>query len=152
MDWIGQIIPVDKLVKGRFQDNFEFLQWFKKFFDANWADECADYDAFAVRGGIELGNGLAGRQPLPSHQPRQQPPQQPRQMQKPRRSYGTQRTIFKSLVVLMGMSIDHTHPLKMSRRYSAYACPLFIRWHVSFFYYVDRPRRQVGQGPISGQL
>ena len=29
------MVPVDKLVKGRFQDNFEFVQWFKKFFDAN---------------------------------------------------------------------------------------------------------------------
>jgi len=25
---------VDRLIKGRFQDNFEFLQWFKKFFDS----------------------------------------------------------------------------------------------------------------------
>ena len=24
-----QIVPVEKLIKGRFQDNFEFLQWFK---------------------------------------------------------------------------------------------------------------------------
>ena len=31
-----QIIPVEKLVKGKFQDNFEFIQWFKKFFDANY--------------------------------------------------------------------------------------------------------------------
>ena len=23
-------------MKGRFQDNFEFVQWFKKFFDANY--------------------------------------------------------------------------------------------------------------------
>ena len=23
-------------MKGRFQDNFEFVQWFKKFFDANF--------------------------------------------------------------------------------------------------------------------
>ena len=31
-----QVIPVERLVKGRFQDNFEFVQWFKKFFDANY--------------------------------------------------------------------------------------------------------------------
>ena len=24
-----KIVPVEKLIKGRFQDNFEFLQWFK---------------------------------------------------------------------------------------------------------------------------
>merc|ERR1719330_2285201 len=32
---VDKMVPVDKLVKGRFQDNFEFLQWFRKFFDAN---------------------------------------------------------------------------------------------------------------------
>jgi RP/EB family microtubule-associated protein len=35
------------LVKGRFQDNFEFLQWFKKFFDANYAGQ--HYDAVEAR-------------------------------------------------------------------------------------------------------
>lgn len=30
-----QVIPVYKLVKGKFQDHFEFAQGFKKFFDAN---------------------------------------------------------------------------------------------------------------------
>lgn len=42
-----QIIPIDRLVKGRFQDNFEFLQWFKKFFDANYAGQ--HYDPVAAR-------------------------------------------------------------------------------------------------------
>ena len=44
-----QAIPVEKLVKGRFQDNFEFLQWFKKFFDANYSGQA--YDAVAARHG-----------------------------------------------------------------------------------------------------
>merc|ERR1719195_1061543 len=42
-------VNVDKLVKGRFQDNFEFIQWFKKFFDANYGGQ--EYDALAMRGG-----------------------------------------------------------------------------------------------------
>lgn len=50
-----QIVPIDKLVKGRFQDNFEFLQWFKKFFDANYAGQ--EYDAFGIRNGEQMGNG-----------------------------------------------------------------------------------------------
>ena len=29
-------VDVDKLSKQKFQDNFEFLQWYKKFFDANY--------------------------------------------------------------------------------------------------------------------
>ena len=52
-----QIIPVDRLVKGRFQDNFEFLQWFKKFFDANY--DGRTYNAFAERGGQSIGNFLS---------------------------------------------------------------------------------------------
>ncbi|KAK2138271.1 hypothetical protein NP493_8157g00004 [Ridgeia piscesae] len=52
-DDVIHIIPVERLVKGRFQDNFEFVQWFKKFFDANFDGH--DYDALAARGGEVLG-------------------------------------------------------------------------------------------------
>lgn len=48
-----KIIPVEKLVKGRFQDNFEFVQWFKKFFDANY--DGREYDAVRARGTEALG-------------------------------------------------------------------------------------------------
>lgn len=51
-----QIVPIDRLVKGRFQDNFEFLQWFKKFFDANYSG-AEPYDALAMRGGEAMGSG-----------------------------------------------------------------------------------------------
>uniref|UniRef100_A0A182J820 Uncharacterized protein n=1 Tax=Anopheles atroparvus TaxID=41427 RepID=A0A182J820_ANOAO len=57
---VDKVIPVDKLIKGRFQDNFEFLQWFKKFFDANY--DGRDYDALEARGGIMLGQGIPGIQ------------------------------------------------------------------------------------------
>ncbi|XP_061682860.1 microtubule-associated protein RP/EB family member 1-like [Syngnathoides biaculeatus] len=49
---IDKIIPVDKLVKGKFQDNFEFVQWFKKFFDANYSD--IGYDPVEARKGQDL--------------------------------------------------------------------------------------------------
>lgn len=48
-------MPIDKLVKGRFQDNFEFLQWFKKFYDAN--STYTDYDPAMARNGEPLGGG-----------------------------------------------------------------------------------------------
>uniref|UniRef100_A0A8I3NPG2 Microtubule-associated protein RP/EB family member 1 n=2 Tax=Canis lupus familiaris TaxID=9615 RepID=A0A8I3NPG2_CANLF len=48
---VDKIIPVDKLVKGKFQDNFEFVQWFGKFFDANY--DGTDYDPVAARQGQE---------------------------------------------------------------------------------------------------
>ncbi|MCI4380870.1 hypothetical protein PGIGA_G00244950 [Pangasianodon gigas] len=49
---VNKIIPVDKLVKGKFQDNFEFVQWFKKFFDANYDGK--EYDPEAARQGQEV--------------------------------------------------------------------------------------------------
>ncbi|KAG4073674.1 hypothetical protein HA402_000898 [Bradysia odoriphaga] len=52
---VQQIIPVDKLIRGRFQDNFEFLQWFKKFFDANY--DGREYDPSEARFGIPMGLG-----------------------------------------------------------------------------------------------
>ncbi|XP_023019777.1 microtubule-associated protein RP/EB family member 1 isoform X2 [Leptinotarsa decemlineata] len=52
---VDKIIPVDKLIKGRFQDNFEFLQWFKKFFDANYDGRY--YNGLEARGGVMIGSG-----------------------------------------------------------------------------------------------
>lgn len=49
------------MIKGRFQDNFEFLQWFKKFFDANY--DGRDYDAHIARDGLPMGLGLPGAKP-----------------------------------------------------------------------------------------
>ncbi|XP_044774130.1 microtubule-associated protein RP/EB family member 1-like [Neomonachus schauinslandi] len=48
---VDKIIPMDKLVKGKFQDNFEFVQWFKKFFDAKYDGK--DWDPIAARQGQE---------------------------------------------------------------------------------------------------
>jgi RP/EB family microtubule-associated protein len=48
---VDTIIPMEKLVKGKFQDNFEFIQWFKKFFDTNYDGK--DYDPVAARQGQE---------------------------------------------------------------------------------------------------
>ncbi|XP_059613929.1 microtubule-associated protein RP/EB family member 1 isoform X2 [Phlebotomus argentipes] len=71
---VDKIIPVDKLIKGRFQDNFEFLQWFKKFFDANY--DGREYDPLEARFGIQLGQG-AGQVEAPVLE-------KPRQIQQPR--------------------------------------------------------------------
>merc|ERR1719507_2747087 len=59
---VDKIVPVDKLVKGRFQDNFEFLQWFKKFFDANYQGQ--EYDPMAARDGQDVGGTGGSRMPL----------------------------------------------------------------------------------------
>jgi len=52
---VDKVAPVDRLVKGRFQDNFEFIQWFKKFFDVNY--DGSEYDAYEMRGCISMGSG-----------------------------------------------------------------------------------------------
>lgn len=63
---VDKIVPVDRLVKGKFQDNFEFLQWFKKFFDANYGGQ--EYDAIGMRGGEEVGSG-GGKAARPAARP-----------------------------------------------------------------------------------
>lgn len=55
---VDKMIPVEKLVKGKFQDNFEFVQWFKRFFDANYQGQ--EYDALAARDGQSLGSSCKG--------------------------------------------------------------------------------------------
>jgi len=54
---VDKIVPIDRLVKGRFQDNFEFLQWFKKFYDANYHGN--EYNALEMRGGEPMGGDSA---------------------------------------------------------------------------------------------
>ncbi|XP_046850528.1 microtubule-associated protein RP/EB family member 1-like [Xenia sp. Carnegie-2017] len=56
---VDKVIPIDKLVKGKFQDNFEFAQWFKKFFDANY-DLGIEYDPVAARGGVVVNGAGKG--------------------------------------------------------------------------------------------
>ena len=46
------------MIKGRFQDNFEYLQWFRKLFDANF--DGREYDAVAARGGQSFGAPAGG--------------------------------------------------------------------------------------------
>ena len=58
-----QVVPIEKLVKGRFQDNFEFVQWFKKFFDANYSGE--EYDPVAARGGSSVATGKVAKTKKP---------------------------------------------------------------------------------------
>ena len=46
---IDKPIPVESLIKCKMQDNLEFLQWTKKFWDLNFPDQ--DYDAVTRRKG-----------------------------------------------------------------------------------------------------
>ncbi|KAK6057727.1 hypothetical protein COOONC_04716 [Cooperia oncophora] len=52
---VDKPVLVERLTKAKFQDNFEFLQWFFKFFNANYVDDGEEYDALAARGGEQDG-------------------------------------------------------------------------------------------------
>ncbi|KAJ0162351.1 Microtubule integrity protein mal3 [Colletotrichum tanaceti] len=58
---VDKPIPVEALVKCKMQDNLEFLQWTKKFWDLNFPDH--EYDAVARRKGapVPSGGGAAPR-------------------------------------------------------------------------------------------
>ncbi|KAG8761723.1 hypothetical protein FRC14_000107 [Serendipita sp. 396] len=51
---IDKPIPVDRLVKCKMQDNLEFLQWAKKYWDSNYAGH--QYDAVNRRKGAPVGS------------------------------------------------------------------------------------------------
>ena len=92
-----KIIPVERLVKGRFQDNFEFGQWFKKvrwrtipasscltqrhrqFFEANY--DGRDYDARGRRAGKKVSLSFALSSALALIPPAGRIPHQPEQLE-----------------------------------------------------------------------
>ncbi|MCJ8743132.1 hypothetical protein PDJAM_G00090260 [Pangasius djambal] len=83
---VDKIIPVEKLVKGRFQDNFEFVQWFKKFFDANYDGK--EYDPQAARQGQDV-------TPTPNPGPQRTSPTVPKNMPTPQRPISSAPTNVK---------------------------------------------------------
>eukprot|EP01041_Mallomonas_annulata_P000199 gene199-358_t len=54
---IDRGVDVNRLVQGRYQDNFEFMQWYKRFYETQVSDGRGDYDPAAVRtkgkGGVQ---------------------------------------------------------------------------------------------------
>ncbi|KAK4050407.1 microtubule integrity protein mal3 [Microbotryomycetes sp. JL201] len=55
---LAQPVPVEKLMNCKMQDNLEFLQWLKKFWDMNFPG--GEYDALARRGGTGAGSARSG--------------------------------------------------------------------------------------------
>jgi RP/EB family microtubule-associated protein len=56
-----QNIEVEKLIRAKYQDNLEFMQWFKRFYELNRPP--TDYDAVAerlARGGSNAPGSLCG--------------------------------------------------------------------------------------------
>ncbi|KAE8908667.1 hypothetical protein PF005_g20245 [Phytophthora fragariae] len=62
----SKVVPVDRLVRGRYQDNLEFLQWLKELYDGHAAAVAGrHYDAAARR---EKGRGGAEFNRLMGHE------------------------------------------------------------------------------------
>ena len=51
---IDRFVDVQKLVRAKFQDNLEFMQWFKRFHEINYNAPEGEYDALARR---KMGKG-----------------------------------------------------------------------------------------------
>lgn len=58
---VDKSVPVEALVKCKMQDNLEFLQWTKRFWDQYYPG--GDYDAVARRKGQGMSAGAAGGAP-----------------------------------------------------------------------------------------
>ncbi|KAG0055877.1 hypothetical protein BGZ83_007166 [Gryganskiella cystojenkinii] len=56
---IDKAVPTERLMKCKMQDNLEFLQWIKKFWDQNFSQD--GYDAVARRGSGNEPNAAANR-------------------------------------------------------------------------------------------
>ena len=57
-------IDVARLIKGKYQDNLEFIQWIKAFFDSHASEEALQYDGRARREGIMSKTGTKMRPAL----------------------------------------------------------------------------------------
>nr|XP_056708353.1 microtubule-associated protein RP/EB family member 3 isoform X1 [Euleptes europaea] len=88
---VDKIIPVERLVKGKFQDNFEFIQWFKKLFDANYDGK--EYNPLLARQGQDVApspnpgdqNFNKPKKPIGTAVPQRTSPTGPKNLQNPAR-------------------------------------------------------------------
>jgi len=60
---VQRLIETNKLSNCKYQDNLEFAQWFKKFFDINCGERAKDYDAVTRRGkNVKLSANLGAQE------------------------------------------------------------------------------------------
>ena len=104
-------IEVEKLIKAKYQDNLEFLQWFKRFFDLNCGGG-TDYLAVERRKGVKTlwdvadrkgGEARAPAQPRPAERPAERPAVRPAEKAK---GMAQPKTGAKAKSVAHGESVD----------------------------------------------
>ncbi len=64
---ISKHIPVDKLIPGKYQDNLEFMQWVKGYYDQHAGENAKAYDAQAVRSSCGHKSQGGNRRPMRSN-------------------------------------------------------------------------------------
>ncbi|KAL1020964.1 hypothetical protein UPYG_G00006960 [Umbra pygmaea] len=67
---VTKVVPVDELIKGKFQSNFVFLKWFKRFFQMNFAEQVYNPVEARKGQGIEPAKPPLGFSPRPASQGR----------------------------------------------------------------------------------
>mmetsp|Transcript_32861 Transcript_32861/g.71713 ORF Transcript_32861/g.71713 Transcript_32861/m.71713 type:complete len:332 (-) Transcript_32861:86-1081(-) len=81
---IEKYIDVDKLIRGKYQDNLEFLQWMKCYWERQGGPGRSDYDPVQSREGrpvppwarpLSLPGGLSTQRAAPGEKENQRPPQ-----------------------------------------------------------------------------
>jgi RP/EB family microtubule-associated protein len=58
---IDRFIDVDRLISGKYMDNLEFMQWFKRYYELNCVDK-GNYDCKAQRAKGKGGSVICGGQ------------------------------------------------------------------------------------------
>ncbi|XP_043283789.1 microtubule-associated protein RP/EB family member 1 isoform X3 [Venturia canescens] len=111
---VDKIVPIDRLVKGRFQDNFEFLQWFKKFFDANYSGS-EPYDALAMRNGEAMGSG-GNNAPRGGGMMKRPSPREPPARPVPRAGEGPESPTHAPTMKSVGKTINKIQPSRPTPR------------------------------------
>ena len=62
---IKRHVEVEKLAKAKYQDNLEFIQWLKRYFDLNCGERGNNYGAEERRGNIEVNLDFALKTVVP---------------------------------------------------------------------------------------
>lgn len=62
---VKRYVEVEKLAKAKYQDNLEFIQWLKRYYDLNCGDRGKDYDPREKRGNCPVDFSFAEKNVVP---------------------------------------------------------------------------------------
>ncbi len=62
---IKRHVEVEKLAKAKYQDNLEFIQWLKRYYDINCGERGSNYQAEERRGNVPVDMSFAEKTVIP---------------------------------------------------------------------------------------